>query len=234
MVVGKGRTPTSTDPERPRRIVRAAGVGLGVVASIATIAAAVIAGLDRWSPRDDDGSAVGAQVTDGASPRGENTRNDAPVTTSPSVTDEDTVSLVDLPLADHSDPIGDMPQDLSDDLGFRDAVVIDCPTNQTGDTSTDIVFEAFERYHSLDATITAYRESDDARLVEVQIHSDPADRRPQANQPAVAEAPQAQVEAGSSAQVFAEIDTAYFLRLRVMCEAPDGVVLVTGSSLRAD
>lgn len=126
--------------------------------------------------------------------------------------------------------LAELPSALSEVDGYQNSVVIACPSNQTADQISEVAYETRNRFSTLRATIRPYRDPADDVLVELQIFSDPPDRQP--GVPAGGQPYVAQVRMGDERPIATAIDKAYYLRFRVVCEKPDGFVILTDASVR--
>lgn len=125
-----------------------------------------------------------------------------------------------------------LPEELNGEARFERAVVIACPSNQTGDRISEVTYETRHRYATLDAELRPYRNPPDDVLVNVRFFSDPQDREPGAAPPG--EPYLRQLRMGEVDTVRnVGIGAAYYLRLRVECEKPGGYLILTGAVLRS-
>lgn len=123
-----------------------------------------------------------------------------------------------------------IPRELEDNPAHDNALVIACASNQTGDEQSEVVYATRLRFYAFKATMYAYRDPPDDLRAELEVFSDPEDRRPGATGGGGV-ADRTQLEFGQTGEVSATIDQAFYLRLRVVCEKPGGYVILTDASL---
>lgn len=132
-----------------------------------------------------------------------------------------------------SGALAELPAELADEPGYERAVVIACPTNETGRRINEIVFETRYLYSTLNADLHAYRDPPDSVLANLWLFSDPQDRDPGAPPPGQTHFEQLRMGATRELRGI-EIGESYYLRLRVECEKPGGFVVLTGAALHPD
>jgi hypothetical protein len=124
--------------------------------------------------------------------------------------------------------LGELPRDRADDPALRDALVIECPSNQSDDLESEVTYATRLQYHTFRATVHAIH---DAQVpVGVTVFPDPEDLRPGAaggGEPA----DEVTLLSGQTRHLVTEIEEAYYLRLRVRCELPGGHVALTGAEV---
>jgi hypothetical protein len=114
--------------------------------------------------------------------------------------------------------------------GFTDALVIECPGNQSGDTASEVEYDLNRGYETLSATVTMYypQAGPDARS-ELTVFQDSIDRDPGAP----ASGPQTAIRLGpdETKPLQAAVDQAFFLRIRLRCERPGGFAILNAPTL---
>ena len=122
-----------------------------------------------------------------------------------------------------------LPSALSGQPGYERAVVIACPSNDTGDQASEVTYETRSRFTQLSATLRPYREPADGVKADLFVFEDNADRKP--GGPPGTKPTQVRVIMGDAGIVSASIGNAYYLRLRVVCEKPGGFMILAGARL---
>lgn len=216
----------------PRSRFRYPGWITGGVVALATAVMAVVAVLEYLEPdadatadqgtapatSDGPGSPSHPAPAGGADPSGD---SGGPVA----------VNLANLTLISGVAALAPLPEELEDERGYEGAVVIGCPSNQTGDRFREVIYETRYLYATLDAQLRPYRNPTDNVLVNLRVYSDPPDRQPGAALPG--EPHLEQLRMGETRDVRGiAIGDAYRLRLRVECEKPSGYMILVGAVLQ--
>jgi hypothetical protein len=194
------------------------------IGAIATAVAAVFAGLAYCRPPD-AGRAVSPVV-----PEASTSAARPPASSAGEPAGAEVTYLADLEPDRGRSALTDLPPALAGEPGYDNSIVVECPTNQTGDQISEVAYETRNRYVTFEATLRPYRDPPDDVLVELQIFSDPQDRDP--GVPPGGEPSLVQLPMGQDRSVSATIDKAYYLRLRVVCVKPGGFVILVGASVR--
>lgn len=218
-----------TGPESPaaptRRARRQPSARIRTLGALAAIVSAVIAVLTycQVGRTGGDGAtppvvpASGATLSSSAQASSEDLPSGEVVYLTSVAPDRGLTRVTELPAALHSQE------------GYDNALVISCPTNQTGDQMSEVVYEARNRYGTFAAILRPYRDPADDVRVELQVFSDPLDRDPGAPPPG--DQGRFQLAMGQSEAISVTISDAYYLRLRVLCEKPGGYVILANASV---
>jgi hypothetical protein len=198
-----------------------------VVGAAATVLGTTFALLTYCTPDAGTGTAPGADRTVTAAPPG------APRTPSPPPPPSAdrggvTVDLSTLELYQGRSRLGELPRDRADDPALRDALVIECPSNQSDDQASEVTYATRLHYHTFRATVHAIH---DAQVpVGVTVFPDPQDLLPGA---AGGDEPPDEVTllSGQTRDLEVDIEEAFYLRLRVRCESPGGHIALTGAEV---
>jgi hypothetical protein len=194
--------------------------GWVAVTAVATVVLAVVAALAYVWPRDAEGT--------------DDVATAPPVAPDPAATASQpptggtapTEYLADLTPVTGGSRIVPLPEELEGAPGYERAVVIACPSNQTGDENSEVTYETRRRYETLGAALRPYRDPPDDVLVNLWFYSDPEDRLPGAAPPGDPHPEQLRMGEVRTVQEV-DISDAYFLRLRVECQLPDGYMILT-------
>jgi hypothetical protein len=192
-----------------------------VIGAAATVLGTTIALLTYCTPDGGTGAGPGADRTATATPPG-------PPPPPPPADQGVAVDLSTLELYRGGSRLDELPREVADEPALRDALVISCPSNQSDDLSSEVTFETALLYHTFRATIHAIH---DAQVpLGLTVFPDPQDRLPGA---AGGGEPEDEVTllSGQTRQVVADIEGAYYLRLRVRCESPGGHIALTGAEV---
>jgi hypothetical protein len=112
------------------------------------------------------------------------------------------------------------------------SVAIACPSNQTGDQSSEVTYETRGRYRDLETTLHPYYEPRDDILMSLEVFPDLPDHAPDTTAGRAPDTVQLRVGQEERPVSF-RIDDAYYLRLRVRCEKPGGYLILGGALLRS-
>lgn len=216
-------------PESSRGRFRHPGWIAGGVVAAATAVMAVVAVLDY--ARTPDGSSASLGTGPSAVAAGPSTaRPSEPAGPSRGTDPPADTQLADLTLVSGSSRLAPLPDELAGGPGYERAVVIACPSNQTGDQISEVTYETRYLYSTLDAELRPYRDPADDVLVNLRVFSDPQDRQPGAPPPG--EAHLEQLRMGDVRTVDGvDVGDSYYLRLRVECEKPGGYLVLAGAVL---
>jgi hypothetical protein len=196
-----------------------------VIGAAATVLGTTIALLAYCAQRDGTGADPVADRTITATPPA--TPPGPPPAPPPS---RDTgLAVSTLELYGGGSRLKELPRDLAGDSTLSDALVIGCPSNQSDDLVSEVTFETALRYHSFRATVRAYHESGGSRSVRLTVFPDPQDLRPGAVGGGAAT--EMTFPFGQTRAMTADIEGAFYLRLRVECDLPDGYVFLIGAEV---
>jgi hypothetical protein len=130
------------------------------------------------------------------------------------------------------DKLVDLPRAVRDKPDYNShAIAIKCPSNQTGDDSSDVTYPLLGRYVQLDATVHPYYppNADQQSTTYVFAFIDTRQRDNSLYETSAGE--QRGAGPGNPLPLNAATDKAEKLTIRVQCGDPDGIVVLTGVRL---
>jgi hypothetical protein len=122
-----------------------------------------------------------------------------------------------------------LPRGITGKPGYGRAITIACPSNQTTDLVREVSYELGGRYHEFRATLFAYRQPADRVLVDLRLFRDPVDRMPGGG--TGAEAYHGRLSVNETRNIVADMEGAYYLRLRVECGKPNGYIVLVDAAV---
>lgn len=213
------------EPSRPRA-ARRREPWTAVVSALTAVVATIIGVIAYVYPRDAGGRAgeTGVEVVSpvATGQPGSTSRPNEPTAAAAGV------FLDTLQPVQGGSWLRQLPRELSADPSYQHAVVISCPSNQTGDTASEVVYETLQRYQTLTGTLRLHGLSDGVPA-DLFVYQDAAERRP--GGPTGSPPTQVRVTMGETAEVSAPASAAVYLRLRLVCEKPDGLMILTDARL---
>lgn len=127
-----------------------------------------------------------------------------------------------------------LPRNLRDRVGFAShPLVIHCPTNETGDESSNVTFTLNGRYVRLDATVRPYYPDDADQQSVTHVLADVGIREIDAEMTTRQAGAQQRATPNSPAPLAAVVEHAQELTLKVACDDPRGLVVLTDARLTA-
>jgi hypothetical protein len=201
-------------------------LAIGIVALVATIvgsAAAVVALVGHDSGVPESGSAISPPAAS------------APAASASAATAPTGTPTADL-LSRLTPTIGGtrltkLPDTLRDNANYADSVAIACASNQSGDKASEVSYESRSRYRALSATLEAYRSPAEGVRMQLFVYLDPASRDFGIDEQK--SAGQIQLTAGQSKAFSTDVKGAYYVRLRLVCEKPGGLMILRQGKLAA-
>jgi hypothetical protein len=187
---------------------------LGTVAGIVGAVATVVALLPDRGPTNPV-SAPSTMATSSA----------ATVALTPSSRPATSDLLVHLTPADGLPSLTDLPEALQGKPEYADSVAIACPTNESGQKQAEVRYESRSLYRGFTATLEAYREPAEGVRMQLFVFLDPQNRdfgidgeKPGGGQ--------AQLRAGETQTFTSDVGGAYYVRFRLICEKPGGMLIL--------
>lgn len=238
------RTRTNTDgqaadsPARPGRRGLDRGSWPDAVAALAAVLT-LIGGIWGWqwlNGKEDKGPTVTIiQPTAPPTATTDSSPAVAPASAPPATVDETYLDTL-TPVGGSTVPL---PAGL-DRSRYPHAVVIGCPTNQTGDAETVVKYQLFRRYRTLSAEVSGWSEGGQPFRVQVQVATNttqrdgtPVHRPGERRTPVVNSAPvpltAALTASGDAGRAGVGADE---LELHVGCDQPHDVVILSNARLR--
>jgi hypothetical protein len=127
-----------------------------------------------------------------------------------------------------------LPRNLRDRAGFAShPLVIHCPTNETGDETSNVTFTLNGRYVRVDATVWPYYPDDADQQSVTHVLADVGIREIDAEMTTQQAGVQQRATPGSPAPLTAVVERAQELTLKVACDDPRGLVVLTDARLTA-
>lgn len=127
-----------------------------------------------------------------------------------------------------------LPRNLRDRAGFAShPLVIHCPTNETGDATSNVTFTLNGRYVRVDATVRPYYPDDADQQSVTHVLADVGIREIDAEMTTQQAGAQQRATPGSPAPLTAVVEHAQELTLKVACDDPRGLVVLTDARLTA-
>jgi len=119
----------------------------------------------------------------------------------------------------------DLPEGLRGTPQYADSVAIACPSNENGQKQAEVSYESRGIYRTFTATLDAYREPAAGVRMQLYVFLDPASRdfgidneKPGGGQ--------IQLTAGQTQTFTSAVKDAYYVRLRLICEKPGGMLIL--------
>lgn len=201
-----------------------------ILVGIASIVGAVVGILTFLGAGEDDGTDEPSALS--GSPSGPKPSPSArPETTQPEPPPEREEPLDSLRVITGDEWLVELPSDLAGDPTYDGATVIACPSNTTGETESNVSYDARFRFEEFQARLTAYRAPAEDVPMQLHVFADPEDSESGARGGGTP-AEIVELTAGQSGQISANIASAYFLRLHVECDLPGGLLILTDATVR--
>jgi hypothetical protein len=119
----------------------------------------------------------------------------------------------------------DLPEGLRGAPQYADSVAIACPSNENGQKQAEVSYESRGIYRTFTATLDAYREPAAGVRMQLYVFLDPTSRdfgidneKPGGGQ--------IQLTAGQTQTFTSAVKDAYYVRLRLICEKPGGMLIL--------
>ncbi|MDG4815922.1 hypothetical protein O7628_10435 [Micromonospora sp. WMMD956] len=122
----------------------------------------------------------------------------------------------------------ELPRDLADRPGYERAIAITCPQNTSADKHREVTYPILRRYVEISATVRPYFPDDSQAktyvsvIASVEQSDGTVNRLDRGGQAA---------QQGVPARLTADVENADELTLRVRCESPTGLVVLTDALL---
>jgi hypothetical protein len=130
------------------------------------------------------------------------------------------------------DRLAELPRKLRGGASYTDhPLAIRCPSNQTGDESSDVTYALRGHYVSFDATVRPYYPTSADQRSATYVYAIAGITQRDGDLSTAIVGQQLRASPTTPAAMSADVDGAQELTLRVKCSDPDGIVVLTDARL---
>lgn len=216
-------------------MTRGARVSLwvGTIAGVATVLALIISLLAWLYPQPPaDESPSGSDRAGGLTSAGPGSVDSRPPATPTAEPPAPTLTFLDtLPPQTGGANLGRLPRALAGQPGYDHPVVIQCPSNQSGDKVRVVTYPLRGRYLDFSATVRPYFTAQPDAVSQVFVLA--GIRQVDDRVVTVQKGSQLNASMATPAPVTAQVDGAAELTLQVRCESPEGMIILVNAGLTA-